>query len=249
MPNSLKPSLHTLLETAVFPVISMHFLLEFGGEVCSWPVYSYQSLYQAQPAYLHGQHLTRLAFFNDIFYLFTLYQDEKLNVYNIPQPKKKAYLDSDAPGEGLDEGTIVIVSAKRLPHAQAHIDGLLVAGVLVGDNGLARDAVVRHGDGLSAQLVGLVAGAVGVKVVRGQRDQGSVLGRIFEVSRDAAGARLAEDGVAVGIGAELEDGAGRVAAGDGRGAGFNIARGGGGDGNGHDGCENGELHIGKKRTG
>lgn len=78
-------------------------------------------------------------------------------------PRARCHLRCNRPGEAPDERSVVVVATKSLPQIEAHIDGLLAAGVLIRDNSLAGNAVVCHGDDLGAQAVLLVGRAMGLE--------------------------------------------------------------------------------------
>lgn len=155
------------------------------------------------------------------------------------------HLDGNAPAKRLDEGAVVVVAAKGLPELQAHVDALLGAGVLVGNDSLLGDAVVSHGDDLAAELVVLVGRAVLVKVAAGERNERHVGVDVLEVRADAAGTRVAERRAALLVVAKHEDGAGRVLASDGGSAGLHLDRGGRRGSQGQSGGDegSGELHV------
>ncbi len=152
---------------------------------------------------------------------------------------------TDGPLDAATEGTITILSAESLPVIQAHINRLLIAGVFVGDDCLAGNTLVCHGDGLGAELVVLSLAEL-VKDVRGNGDEGHVGGDFaLEVGAQTAGARVVEDLAAARGVAELEDGAIVGARGDG--ALLNVVGRGGRNAHGQSGDNDREreLHFAK----
>lgn len=98
------------------------------------------------------------------------------------------------------------MTTECLPQVQAHINRLLVTGVLIRNDSLSSNTVVLHGDNLSAQGVVLISGAVRIENVGRKRNQGHAGGDLVgKKCAETASARVPEDGSAVGGRSELED--------------------------------------------
>lgn len=115
-------------------------------------------------------------------------------------------LCGNRPRDVLNKSTITIVTTECLPQVQAHINRLLVAGVLIRNDSLSSNAVVRQSDNFSAQGVVLIRGTVRVENVGGKRNQGHAGGDLVgKECAETAGAIVPKDGSAVGGRSELED--------------------------------------------
>lgn len=51
----------------------------------------------------------------------------------------------------MNNSSIVIVATKGSPKVKAHVNGVIIAEISVGDNGRARNPVALHGNGLAAE--------------------------------------------------------------------------------------------------
>lgn len=110
----------------------------------------------------------------------------------------------------VNDSAVAVASAKSSPEIKAHINRVVVAQVAIGNNTGSRDAVVRNGDLLAAQLV-VLSRSILVKEARGHRDKGRVGVHVLEIRADAAGAVLAQDAVAlVGISKAVDGAVGVV---------------------------------------
>lgn len=59
----------------------------------------------------------------------------------------------NGPLDILAKGPIAIFAMESLPVAETHINRLFAACILIGNNSLASDSLVCHGDDLAAELV------------------------------------------------------------------------------------------------
>lgn len=201
-------------------------------------------------AHIHGGS-TLIAFCNVYVFIYirlVIYLIHKQDIYRTSfliytqgDSNKHRLSTVDGPGEAPEEGAVVVMATEGLPEVKAHVDGVVVAEVAVGDDGGLGDAVALHGNGLAAELV-VLCGAVSVKDVGGHGDKGGLLVDVLEVGADAAGTSIAEDVVALRGVAEAVDGAVLVVA---AGTLLNLVAGGSsGDGREGNGGKAGEVHCG-----
>lgn len=80
-------------------------------------------------------------------------------------------LCGNRPRNVLNKSAIAIVTTKRLPQVQAHINRLLVTGVLIRNDSLSSNAVVLHGNDFGTQGVILIRGAMCLKDAGRKRNQ------------------------------------------------------------------------------
>lgn len=108
------------------------------------------------------------------------------------------HLDSNGPGDGLDDAAIIVPAAKRLPHVQTHVNGKVTAHVLVGNNGFLSNTLVLHGDDLATELVVLRSAPL-VEDVAWHSDERHVAVHVLVVGAQAAGTVLPEEIAASGV--------------------------------------------------
>lgn len=102
------------------------------------------------------------------------------------------HLSSNAPAKRLNKSSVVIMTAESLPHIKTHINRLLIACVLVGNDSLACHTVVCHGNDLTTKLV-VLGLAIFVKDARGHSNKGHFWVDIFEIGADTASTILVKD--------------------------------------------------------
>lgn len=99
------------------------------------------------------------------------------------------------------------MAAKCLPILQTHVNGLFAARVFVGDDSLARNAIVRHCNDFAAELV-VLSLPISVKGTRWHGDEWHVLvDLIGKVGAESASAILPKRLTAFVRVAKHEDGA------------------------------------------
>lgn len=171
------------------------------------------------------------------FLLLTTY----LRVVIFRRLKHNLSLVVDAPRCTLENRSVVIMTAESLPDSKAHINRVIAANVLVGNDSLLSNTVASNRNSLSTKLV-VLRGTVLAEDGTRNGNEGHVRVGVLEVGAETASSVLPEKGSAVRIAAELEDGNGIVA----RNGSSRIQRGGVGRGaqrQGGDDGNDGELHF------